>query len=381
MPRKVTRRDGVVETMVEPADQLEFRTLAQPRTFSIIVANYNYARFLQDSVGSALAQDHPDFEVIVVDDASTDNSRDVLAAFGDRITLIAKPQNRGHADSFNVGLAAARGEIILFLDSDDYLYPTALSAIAAARRPGAAMYQWRMDLVDGDKRRLDAYPPPETALDQGDVRPLLTATGRFSTTVTSGMAFSREALERAMPIDIGKFPRSGDGYLTSAAPFYGDVVEVPGIHSAYRQHGGNHSQFAQDISNRARWRLEHDAFRLDSIRRHAAAVGLTVPAEPQLRDLYHVQERIASLLIDPARHPYPGDGHRSLAWRGLLDTLGAPFAPRYKLLQLAWWLVVMVLPKGAAGQVISWKLSAASRPDWMRRAAKTLRGQPRAGTA
>ena len=350
-------------------------------TFSIIVANYNYARFLQDSVGRALAQNYPDFEVIVVDDASTDESTAVLAGFGDRITLITKRQNRGHADSFNVGLAAARGEIILFLDSGDYLYPTVLSAIAAVRRPGAAMYQWRMDLVDGDKRRLDAYPSPETALNSGDVRPLLTATGRFSTTVTSGMAFGREALRRAMPIDIAKFPRSGDGYLTSAAPFYGDVVEVHGVHSAYRQHGGNHSQFAQDVASRARWRLEHDAFRLESIRRHAAAVGLEVLPEPQMNDHFHVQERIASLLIDPARHPYPADRHRRLAWRGALDTLRAPLSPRYKLLQLSWWLAALALPAGAAGQVIAWKLSAASRPDWMRKAAKTLRGQPRAGVA
>src|ERR1700756_917891 len=89
---------------------------------SILINNYNYARFLPDAIESALGQSYPSVEVIVVDDGSTDNSRDVMANFGKRIKSIFQP-NGGQASSFNTGFAACRGEFICFLDADDLFKP------------------------------------------------------------------------------------------------------------------------------------------------------------------------------------------------------------------------------------------------------------------
>lgn len=85
---------------------------------SIIVNNYNYERYLSEAIDSAIAQTYTHTEVIVVDDGSTDKSREIIANYGDRITPVLK-ENGGQASAFNTGLATSKGEIIIYLDSDD----------------------------------------------------------------------------------------------------------------------------------------------------------------------------------------------------------------------------------------------------------------------
>ena len=91
---------------------------------SIIIDNYNYERFLASAVDSALRQTHPDVEVIVVDDGSRDDSLLLLQQYGAAITLIAK-DNGGPGSAYNAGFERASGELVIFLDADDWLHPTA----------------------------------------------------------------------------------------------------------------------------------------------------------------------------------------------------------------------------------------------------------------
>jgi cellulose synthase/poly-beta-1,6-N-acetylglucosamine synthase-like glycosyltransferase len=91
---------------------------------SIIIDNYNYGRLLKDAIDSALAQTYRNTEVIVVDDGSTDNSREIIAGYGDRIIPVLK-ENGGQASALNAGFAVSQGDVILFLDADDVLLPTA----------------------------------------------------------------------------------------------------------------------------------------------------------------------------------------------------------------------------------------------------------------
>ena len=91
---------------------------------SIIINNYNYGVFLREAVDSALNQTYLNTEVIVVDDGSTDRSREIIASYGDQIIPVLKG-NGGQASAFNAGFAASRGEVVFFLDSDDILLPTA----------------------------------------------------------------------------------------------------------------------------------------------------------------------------------------------------------------------------------------------------------------
>jgi glycosyltransferase involved in cell wall biosynthesis len=85
---------------------------------SIIIPNYNNAEFLKSSVSSALLQDYPNIEVIVVDDGSTDDSVTILKEFGSKIRILQQ-SNSGAAAARNLGIKNASGEFLAFLDSDD----------------------------------------------------------------------------------------------------------------------------------------------------------------------------------------------------------------------------------------------------------------------
>jgi len=95
------------------------------KTISVVIPTYNYGHFLRDAIDSALAQTHPAFEIIVVDDGSTDNTPEILAGYGDRIRVISQ-QNKGVGAARNAGIAASHGDYIAFLDSDDIMKPRKL---------------------------------------------------------------------------------------------------------------------------------------------------------------------------------------------------------------------------------------------------------------
>ncbi|MFZ5451113.1 MAG: glycosyltransferase family 2 protein [Thermodesulfobacteriota bacterium] len=94
---------------------------------SVIIPTYNRAALVQEAVASVLAQTYRDFELLVVDDGSTDGTREVLAAFGREITVLSRPSRGGVSPARNAGIAAAQGEWLAFLDSDDLWLPEKLA--------------------------------------------------------------------------------------------------------------------------------------------------------------------------------------------------------------------------------------------------------------
>jgi len=115
--------------------------LAAANLVSIVIANYNYARFLGAAITSALEQTHPALEVVVVDDGSTDDSREVAARYPVRLVT---QRNLGVSAARNRGARETRGKYLVFLDSDDILEPTyvakCLAALTAARPEVAYAY-------------------------------------------------------------------------------------------------------------------------------------------------------------------------------------------------------------------------------------------------
>jgi glycosyltransferase involved in cell wall biosynthesis len=95
---------------------------------SVVMATYNGERFIGAAIDSILAQTHSNFELIVVDDASTDATSGILAAFTDpRLRVIHSPANNGVARARNRGFDCARGDYIALLDHDDLSHPTRLA--------------------------------------------------------------------------------------------------------------------------------------------------------------------------------------------------------------------------------------------------------------
>lgn len=96
---------------------------------SVVIPAYNYAHFLERAIDSVLAQDHPRVEIIVVDDGSTDNTREVVTRYGDRVRYVHQ-QNAGLSAARNTGMRMARHEWIALLDADDEFMPGMLRRLA-----------------------------------------------------------------------------------------------------------------------------------------------------------------------------------------------------------------------------------------------------------
>jgi glycosyltransferase involved in cell wall biosynthesis len=94
---------------------------------SVIIPTYNRGWIVQEAVDSVLAQDFSDYELIVVDDGSSDNTPAILKAYGRQFTVLHQP-NKGVSAARNRGIAAAAGRFIAFLDSDDLWLPKKLSS-------------------------------------------------------------------------------------------------------------------------------------------------------------------------------------------------------------------------------------------------------------
>jgi glycosyltransferase involved in cell wall biosynthesis len=100
---------------------------AQPPRISIVMANYNYGRFLAQAVESVLAQTHRDWELIIVDDGSSDDSHTVIGRYLDDPRIRFHPVDHlGQPGAKNAGLSLCRGEFVAFLDADDAWLPVKL---------------------------------------------------------------------------------------------------------------------------------------------------------------------------------------------------------------------------------------------------------------
>src|SRR3546814_6579867 len=100
----------------------------------------------------------------------------------------------------------------------------------------------------------------------------------------------------------------------------------------------NHSAFGEQLAERARWRIEHDFHRLDALSERAAEAGLTLPDDGCLRDPAHLEERLASLCKERARHPVEGDSRLRLGAAGVAASLEMNASLRRRAVLAAWFL-------------------------------------------
>jgi len=375
---------------------------------SIIINNYNYGQFIGQAIDSALNQTSGSVEVIVVDDESSDHSREVIQAYGDRILPIFK-QNGGQGSALNAGFQASQGDIIFFLDADDYFYPTTVEQVVAHWDKTTVQCQYRLDIVDADGNFIEVYPLPEIPFDSGEVWKLLVSQGRYRTSVTTGTCFHRSALEQVMPIPEADFRISADGYLVAVVPFFGRVSSLDISLGARRVHGSNlWASQSIDQASRLRKSLLHDLLRYQYIDQTAQKVGRVAgwrdemerktvvspsisflypvtqkfeyPLEPDvsLRDHTHLTNRIASFRLDRPQHPFPEDSGLNLAWHGFWTTWKRTRLPwKRKVIIGSWFWWVGLMPDGVAKSAIAWLLFNQSRPQIIDQVLKKIRALSR----
>lgn len=185
---------------------------------SIIINNYNYGHFLREAIDSALNQTYPHIEVIVVDDGSTDNSREIINNYGNRIIPMLK-ENGGQASTFNAGFVASNGDIICILDSDDIFLPEKVAEIVNV----FDHYQdigWcfhRLRWVDA-KTGVFIQLSRESGSRACDFRTQLKKGNMpFHSPATSGLCFTRSLLQLILPMPEARGVTLSDLYLKVTA--------------------------------------------------------------------------------------------------------------------------------------------------------------------
>ena len=138
-----------------------------PAVISCVMPVHNAKAYLSAAVESVLAQNYPYFELILVDDGSTDGSSALCGEFSlkdDRVKLLSQP-NRGAAAARNAGLAAATGRYLTFVDADDILKPGAFSAIARAAAASPDLVSYGFEWREGEKSTPAVYPAFQCGLE------------------------------------------------------------------------------------------------------------------------------------------------------------------------------------------------------------------------
>lgn len=334
-------------------------------SISVIIPNYNYDAFLGAAIDSALALDWEDVEVIVVDDGSTDGSRAVIEEYSDRVIAIYQA-NAGQATACEAGFERSRGEIVIFLDSDDLLDPSLGRELARVWRPGVSKVQFQMKTIDEAGHDLSTvFPQFHICPSPIQILQWVLTTSAYPTPPGSGNAYARKFLTQLFPLD-GK-SRIADGYFLAAAPFYGDVLTVPRPLVSYRVHGRNDGALTTLDVNRFGRDVARGMERFAYAQSIAAQAGFVLSTAAQDRSLSMLPYRIASFRLAPDTHPLPHDRRRVL----LKDMFVAAFSPQGVALQgrltlLVWALAALTMPDVLARQVILWRFAPTSRPPVIR---------------
>ncbi len=311
----------------------------QPPRVSIVISNYNYERYVAAAVDSALAQTVPDCEVIVVDDGSSDHSRALLERYRDhpRVELIFQ-ENGGQAVAMNVGFAASRGDIVIFLDSDDALKPETVERVLARWRPGLSRCQFALEVIDSEDRRLGLHPFSQT-MEDGDVHGKLLLGGYFRFIPTSGNAFARAALTPILPMPVAEWRLCADTYLVAMSTAYGEVLNIAEPLGFYRVHEANnwYREVLDPEHLRVIWRQHFQVWR-SLTRSNAIAPSTATDPQTRARDAdmarLHVYRRILTgYMLEP--DIVPPDQVKAVRREAMRASLGSSLTPTQKILYAA----------------------------------------------
>ena len=209
---------------------------AQPLV-SVIINNFNYGSFLSQAIDSALSQTYEQVEVVVVDDGSTDHSREVIARYGSRVKVVYK-SNGGQSSALNAGFSISSGAIVCLLDADDWFMPKKVETVVGyfASHPEL---EWVFDPV------LMTFPNGATEVSpQKFPHNILVDVRRYpgrsgpNGPPTSGLSFSRGLLARLLPMseDIRIY---SDNYLKFAGVSIAAGLQLSEPLSAQRIHASN----------------------------------------------------------------------------------------------------------------------------------------------
>ncbi len=328
------------------------------KQLSVVIVNYNYERYVSAAIESALALEWDRVQIVVVDDGSTDGSPSVIEKYADRVTICLLADNASQRVAANRGYSMTTGDVVIFLDSDDVLPSDLPAQVAKAWTPEVSKVQFQVQRIDDSGARIGKpYPKYRPRPTPSDIRRWAFRTSAYPTAPGSGNAYARWFLACIFPVEasVGDFL---DSACLAAAPFFGDVVSLPGVIVDYRQHDVNDSNLLADVRRfprevvraRLRWRFAQ---------RMSGLNDLEIDERPLFRSRELLQLRVASRRLLPREHPLPRDN-----WsRMVSDAARSPFqiGPEpvfHRAIIAAWCLATLVAPYRVALRLIRYRYGA-----------------------
>ncbi len=343
---------------VDQLRPMDLPALPERPLVPVLIANYNYARYIGEAIDSVLAQTYGNFEVCICDDGSKDNSVEVVRsyAFRDpRIKLIVQ-ENGGQGSALNAAWRLAGGQILELLDSDDVFLPSKLAKLVSCYRAsaGAGLVVHPVTCVTSDLRVLQRRVP--RTINEGWLGPeVLRGIGHRMPTC-SGVSLRRQVADRVFPADE-RFREWADSVVTYRALCVAQVASIDQALALYRIHGRNLStglagpnvadvQRRLLLMQRVCADLAEFALRQRGVKISPEAVGKTVCAENRLAEQLLRGEGIDETLLRSITV-----GGRARLWRLVF---ACPRLLGRELLYLYWgqsrkaaffkWLLVRMFP-------------------------------------
>ncbi len=216
---------------------------------SVIIPSYNHAQFIGQAVKSILNQSEQNFEIIIVDDGSTDDTLAYLIKLDDSRIRIFAQENRGAHTAINRGIAEAKGDYLAILNSDDVYHPRRLEKLLTVleQNPNVGLVGSYIEVISGDGKRLgikhgykdlEPWPLPNTKKSfrsTDDARGVLLTENFYAT--TSNFVFRRELYEQVGSFRSLRYTHDWDFLLRSALVTHLEMV--PETLLQYRVHASN----------------------------------------------------------------------------------------------------------------------------------------------
>lgn len=314
---------------------------------TVLVDTYNHERFIEEAIVSVLEQDFPhrDMEILVVDDGSTDGTPEILRKFEPDVRILRKA-NGGQASAFNAGIPQARGEIVAFLDGDDWWAKKKLSRVvetmAADRSVGLVGHGVMTVRRDGSRE--------SEVLREGFRFRANTLEGALLLRLRKSLlGTSRLAMRVDLLRKIGAVPEEltveADEFLFTLGAVLAETQILPDVLTFYRLHDKNGFQISTNVPERSRRKMEV----LTALANTLSARLQLCDMEPQARnaiiDVVRAEASQAKLMLDggwpwqtaatewalyAAAHPQGSAGHRLFKLSTLAAALVLPPRTFYK---------------------------------------------------
>jgi len=266
----------------------------------VLIDTYNHERFIEQAIVSVLEQDFPatEREIIVVDDGSTDHTPEIVKKFEPHVRLLRK-ENGGQASAFNAGIPECKGEIVTFLDGDDWWAPTKLQAVARALadEPSIGLVGHGITEVFSDGRQHTELirEVPRFRLDSVDGARTFRLRKNFLG--TSRMTLRSEVLRK-----IGNVPEAlrieADEYLFTLAGLFSDVMILRESLTFYRLHESNAFQISDGSTLTLRKKQRVLEVLAESLKKKLAEHQLPLPIASIVVESVETEANLLRLSMD-----------------------------------------------------------------------------------